>query len=85
MIIGFVEMENGGLIMARMPEGWVITVKADKTEVRIQDLRELVTCKHCWKRWRAICPMAFYWDSHMAEAEDDCFCAFGEYRRDEMD
>lgn len=68
--------------MARTPDGWIVTVKADRQDVRLHDSRELITCKNCWKRWRAICPMAFYWNSHPAEEDDNCFCAMGE-RRDE--
>ena len=33
--------------MARMPDGWVVFVEADKLEVRIKESRELVLCKHC--------------------------------------
>ena len=33
--------------MARIPDGWVVTVEADGLEVRIHDSRELVMCKNC--------------------------------------
>jgi len=35
--------------MARMPDGWVITVESDRKalEVRISSSRELVMCKNC--------------------------------------
>lgn len=33
--------------MARMPDGWVVTVEADKLEVRLKESRELVMCKNC--------------------------------------
>lgn len=69
--------------MARMPDGWVITTEVNGLEVRLHEPKELVLCKNCWKRDLDNCPMKFYWDSH--PAEDDCFCAMGEYRRDEMD
>ena len=62
--------------MARMPDGWVVTVEADKLEVRIKESRELVLCKSCWKRGLDNCPMEFYWDNH--PADDDCYCAMGE-------
>lgn len=33
--------------MARMPDGWIITVEADRLEVRISGSRELIKCKNC--------------------------------------
>lgn len=71
--------------MARMPDGWVITVESDRKalEVRISGSRELVTCKSCWKRGLDNCPMEFYWDNH--PADDDCYCAMGERERRDGD
>ena len=31
--------------MARMPDGWVVTVEADRSDVRLKESRELVMCK----------------------------------------
>ena len=80
---GIVRTANGGTMMARMPDGWVITVESDRKslEVRRTGSRELVMCKNCLKRGLDNCPMKFYWDSH--PAEDDCFCAKGERRDSE--
>lgn len=33
--------------MARMPDGWVVTVEADRSDVRLKESRELVMCKSC--------------------------------------
>ena len=35
--------------MARMPDGWVITVESDRKgmEVRLRETKELVMCKSC--------------------------------------
>ena len=33
--------------MARMPDGWVVTVESDGLEVRLKESRELVMCRNC--------------------------------------
>lgn len=67
--------------MARMPDGYVLTVESDGKEWRLKESRELVMCKNCWKRGLDNCPMEFYWDCH--PANDDCYCAMGERRNSE--
>lgn len=75
--------------MARMPDGWVVTVESDRKslEVRITGSRELVMCKNC-KWWdkdqttdgaKGFCP-----NTGCCE-QPDFYCADGERRDDDAD
>ena len=75
--------------MARMPDGWVVTVKADRREVRISGSRELVLCKNCkhaHMTYDGECKYCDFWQEDGGEAlylDGDFFCAAGE-RRDSV-
>ena len=71
--------------MARMPDGLVVTVEADKLEVRLKESRELVMCKNC---------KHYYLLSNRVPAERTCsifgldvapdfYCKNGERRENE--
>lgn len=70
--------------MARIPDGWIITVESDRlgTEVQLKGGRELVMCKHCkwWDKdqttdgYKGFCP-----NTGCCE-EPDFFCADGKRR-----
>lgn len=74
---------EGGLRMARFPDGWVFVphVKGPRKEdgqlvVTVSiDEKELVMCKHCKYRWDSIgCQMY----SEGMKTPDDWYCADGE-------
>lgn len=64
--------------MARMPDGWVVFVEADKLEVRIKESRELVLCKHCKHRYTGNPDL----DCEFSGG-DDWFCPAGERMEDD--
>ena len=72
--------------MARMPDGWVVTVEADGQEVRIRGSRELVlckSCKHAHMTYDGECKYCDFWQEDGGEAlylDGDFFCAAGERR-----
>lgn len=74
--------------MARTPDGWVVTVEADKLEVRLKESRELVMCKNCkyaHMTYGGECKYCDFWQEDGGDAlylDGDFFCAAGERRDD---
>ena len=72
--------------MARMPDGWVVTIEPDRKalEMRISGSRELVMCRNCenWDRdWN---PRGAADDEHFCQligkvTTGDWFCADGKH------
>lgn len=85
--------------MARMPDGWVVTVEADRSEVRISGSRELIKCKNCkyfeikdhWGIFGSVpilaasdVPTCNKW-SDGCMTKPDGYCFMGERRDDDAD
>ena len=80
-------MVNGGLAMARIPDGWIVTVKADRLKVEMHDSRELITCKNCKYGYFADnrVPEQQCWvcEKYGLENGPDWYCADGKLRERE--
>ena len=86
-------------MMARMPDGWVITTESNKkgTEMRLKSSRELVMCKNCkyyevkdlWGNFGGVSVLAAsdvptcHKWSDGCMTEPDGYCFMGERRDDD--
>lgn len=68
--------------MARMPDGYVITVEADGEEWRLKESRELVMCKHC-RNYDCDDQFCTVYGMMLSHTGGNWFCADGERRDSE--
>ena len=71
--------------MARMPDGWVVTVEADGLDVRLKESRELVMCKNCkwWDKDQTTDGVKGFCPNTGCCEQPDFYCADGERRDSE--
>lgn len=70
--------------MARMPDGYVITIEANRREVIIHDAKELITCKNCdhcyFASNRVPEEQSFACDLYGIDVTENFYCADGKLK-----